>query len=386
MDLQERVAVLEQAAQFDVCAAVGQPMPLETGRVTERVPGLSDYIAHVVGKGGRRVPLLKILLTSACEKNCYYCPFRAGRDFRRQTLSPDELALAFDQMQRAGLVEGLFLSSSIAGMTRTMDRMLATVELLREKYKFQGYVHLKILPEAELAQIERAVQLADRVSVNLEAPDEAHLAKLAPRKTFEIGLLKPLRLAAEIIAQGGGRETGIGPTSQTTQFVVGPAGESDQELLETSQQLYDELHLARAYYSAFRPIPDTPLENNPPTPPLREHRLYQADFLLRRYGFRAEELPYDASGNLSMEHDPKTAWALAHPELFPVEVNRADRRQLLRVPGVGPKSAARILQARRLGTIRSLGDLRRLGVLTNRAAPFVLLAGHRPPVQLPLWG
>jgi len=381
MDIRQKLNLLGQAACFDLCAPSGSPVPI--AQQEERLlPDLRPYIStvHLPGRGTK--PVLKVLLTSFCERNCHYCAFRAGRDAPRVAFTPEELAATFDEMQRRGLVEGLFLSSGVAGSVRTMDRMLATVELVRRRYGYTGYVHLKILPDVEEAQIEQAVRLADRVSVNLEAPNPDRLALLAPRKDFGQGLMEPLRRAAEAIARGQGRWTKLG---LTTQFVVGAAGESDRELLTTAQRLYDELHLARAYFSAFRPIPRTPLEGHPPTPLARQHRLYQSDFLMRYYGFRFDEFVFDARGNLPLNMDPKVAWAQAHPEHFPVEVNRAPRAALLRVPGIGPISARRILQARQRGTLRFLSDLRKLGVVVSRAAPYVLLAGKRPPLQLSLF-
>ncbi len=383
--LRERVFSLSEAAQYDACVEAGHPVPLE--RRQPRMPAgfAPEHRVSYVTAGNRRMPVLKILQTSACEKNCYYCPFRAGRTLRRETLSPDELAYAFDQMVRAGLVQGLFLSSGIIGTTRSMDRLIATAELVRQKYEFRGYIHLKLLPSAEPAHIERAIALADRVSVNLEAPNPARLARLAPHKEFTHSLLETLRRAAEMIREARQEGRLIARAGTVTQFVVGPAGESDRELLATTQALYDAQALRRAYFSAFRPVPDTPLDGLPPTPPLREHRLYQSDFLLRFYGFRADELVYDAEGNLLLDRDPKLAWAQAHPEYFPVEVNHASRRQLLRVPGIGPRTADRILAARRHGKIRDLSQLGRLGVQTQRAAPFLLVAGRAPAIQLPLF-
>jgi len=329
-----------------------------------------------------RVPLLKTLLTNACERDCFYCPFRAGRNFRRATLTPDELAQTFEAMYRAGLVKGLFLSSGISGGgVRTQDRLLATAELLREKYGFRGYLHLKLMPGAERAQVERAMQLADRVSVNLEAPSSERLARLAPHKVFTEELLRPLRWVEEIRREQGGR----GP-SQVTQFVVGPAGESDYELLATTEMLYRELRLARAYYAAFSPVPDTPLDGHAPTPPLRERRLYQASFLLRDYHFRLSDLAFDADGNLPLDVDPKAAWAQRHLAERPVELNRAGREELLRIPGIGPKGAEAILKARRQGALRDLADLRKIGLMPERAAPYILLDGRRPAYQLALLG
>jgi len=273
-----------------------------------------------------------------------------------------------------------------------MDPILATVELLRGKYQYAGYVHLKIMPGAEQAQVEQALRLADRVSINLEGANAGRLAALAPGKDFEGELLGAMRWAHQLAqAQGLSFDTPFGrrtepakPPSLVTQFVVGPAGESDRELLTTADQLYRELKLARAY-SGFNPIPGTPLAGAAPTPVLREHRLYQADWLLRFYGFGLEELPFDSNDALPADADPKLAWARRHLAGQPVEVNCASRRELLRVPGIGPRSADAILRARRQGRLRDLADLRALGAVAGRAAPFVLLDGRTPAYQLSLW-
>ncbi len=385
-DLYQKVNLLGSQAQYDLCEAQGQPTPLPAVQASAAgLPDVSDSVATVIGQGGRRVPLLRILQTSACEKNCYYCPFRAGRRMRRTTLEPDELAAAFDLMLRKRLVEGLFLSSGIIGTVRTMDRMLATVELVRQKYQWRGYIHLKLLPNAEEAQIERAARLADRLSVNLEAPNEARLARLAPKKDFEQGLVEPLQRAWAIVRRLRSQGHAVASAGAVTQYVVGPAGESDQELLAASQRLYRQVGLRRAYYSAFNPIDDTPLQEEAPTPPRREHRLYQADFMLRQYGFDVAELPFDGQGNLPHDRDPKLAWAARHPEAFPVEINRAPQGLLLRVPGIGPQGASAIVQARRSGRLRSLEELQRLGVRSQQAAPYVLLDGRSPSHQLRLF-
>lgn len=386
LSLYDKVSLLGGQAQYDLCESQGKPVPVaDSSPPANRIPDVSDAVATVVGAGGRSVPLLRILQTSACEKNCYYCPFRAGRRMRRATLTPDDLAAAFGQMVQKRLVEGLFLSSGIVGTVRTMDRMLETVELVRHKIGWQGYVHLKILPNAEEAQIERAAQLADRLSVNLEAPNEARLARLAPKKDFEHGLVEPLERAWSIVRRLRNAGQRVANAGATTQFVVGPAGESDQELLTTSQRLYRQVGLRRAYYSAFSPVSDTPLENEQATAPLREHRLYQADFLLRQYGFNTDELPFDGTGNLSLERNPKEAWATAHPEFFPLEINRAAQAALLRVPGIGPRGAKAIMQARRGGGLRSLDDLRKLGIRADHAAPYLLISGRTPEHQLRLF-
>jgi predicted DNA-binding helix-hairpin-helix protein len=335
--------------------------------------------------------MLKTLLTSACERNCRYCAFSAERDFRRTTFLPDELSAIFDQLYRAGMVQGIFLSSGLAGGgQRTQDRLIQTAEILRTRYRFAGYMHLKLMPGAEFAQVERAMQLADRVSVNLEAPTSEVLARLAPRKQLLEELLQPMRYVEQIRRVRGGQPgTWSNPyrsgPSQTTQFVVGPGGETDRELLRTTDYLRRTVNLARAYFSAFKPVPGTPFQDQPPVSALRERRLYQGDFLLRDYGFRAKELIFDDDGNLSLEEDPKLAWARRHLTHAPVEINHAGRHDLLRVPGVGPVGVTRILRARRLGRLREIGDLRKIGVLAERAAPFILMDGRRPVHQLRFW-
>jgi predicted DNA-binding helix-hairpin-helix protein len=288
-DARDKVEVLGRAAQYDVC---GEACGTDAARVRGN---LDRWIYPAVMPDGKRVALLKVLMTNVCERNCAYCANRIGRDAPRTTFSPDELARLFDQMRQRKLVQGLFLSSGIAGgSTRTMDRMLATVELVRQRYAFDGYVHLKLLPGSTRAQVERAGQLAQRVSVNLEAPNMARLSRIAPNKGRE-ELLEPMRWASEFIRKGGGRWA---PSGQTTQFVVGAADESDHEILSTTSYLYQKLDLHRAYYSAFQPVRDTPLEGKPHTPTWREHRLYQCDFLFRLYGFDLEELVFAPDGNL----------------------------------------------------------------------------------------
>lgn len=337
---------------------------------------------------GKHIKLLKTLLTSACEQDCAYCPFRAGRDMRRATFSPEDFASLFIKLHRAGAVEGIFLSSGVTGGgVRTQEKLLDTAEILRGRYGYQGYLHLKVMPGAERGQVERSMQLADRLSVNLEAPNPNRLARLAPGKRFLDQLLDPLKWIDAIRTDQPAYKGWNGRWPSTvTQFVVGAAGESDLELLSTTQWLHRNVRLARAYFSAFSPIAKTPLEGIPKTDPLREHRLYQASYLLRDYGFQVEDLPFTASGDLPLPVDPKQAWAQQHLRENPLEVNRADEEQLLRVPGIGPKGVRAILQARSLQPLRDLSGLKKLGVITERAAPYLLLDGVRAPAQLPLPG
>jgi predicted DNA-binding helix-hairpin-helix protein len=337
--------------------------------------------------GGKSVPILKTLLTSACERDCYYCPFRAGRNYRRTTFKPEEMAKTVSDMNRAGLINGLFLSSGIIkGGMRTQDKLIETAEILRKKHQFKGYLHLKIMPGAEEAQVERAMQLVDRLSINLEAPNEKRLATLAPKKEFFEELLRPLQWVEQIRRSQAGRKGWNGRWPSTvTQFVVGAAGESDLELLQMAEYLYKELRLGRTYFSAFSPNVNTPLENLPAESPLRQHRLYQASFLFRDYGFDLEEMPFNQLGNLPLDEDPKMAWAQAELLENPIEVNRASREELLRVPGIGPKSAQVIVQERRHNKLRDLQDLRAIGVQTKRLEQFVLVDGKRPLRQLRLF-
>ena len=336
---------------------------------------------------GKQIRLLKTLLTSACENNCNYCPFRAGRDVRRSTLKSGEMAQVFDSLLHAGIVEGMFLSSGVVGGgILTQDRLIDTAEILRFKFGFRGYLHLKIMPGAERGQVERSMQLADRVSLNLEAPNSQCLERLAPGKVFSEELIQPLRWVEEIrqtIPACFGWKNHW--PSMTTQFVVGAVNESDVELLTTTDFMHRNLGLGRAYFSPFRPVLNTPFENQPPTSPIREHRLYQASFLLRDYDFELEELPFGENGNLPLSTDPKLAWATSNLIQAPIEINRSSRRELLRVPGIGPKSVDAILEARRKGRIRTLEDIRKIGIDPYRAAPFILLDGKIPNRQLSFW-
>jgi predicted DNA-binding helix-hairpin-helix protein len=260
--------------------------------------------------------------------------------------------------------------------------MLGTVERLRERDQYRGFIHLKLMPGASYDYVERAVQLADRVSLNLEAPNADRLAVLAPDKEWTDSMWGRLQWAADLIDRAR-REGWRGARSITTQFVVGAAGETDRELLATVERAHRELHLRRAYFSAFHPIERSPMSDLPSEDPLRELRLYQASFMVRDYGFGFAELPFGADGLLPLDRTPKRAWADLHLH-EPVEVNRASRTDLLRVPGIGPRSADRIIAARRTTRLREIAHLRTLGVVTAWAAPYVLLDGRHAPRQLSL--
>ncbi len=356
---------LAEAAQFDLSCACGD---------SDRTRGsLGQWIYPSVMPDGSTRPILKAAQTSACERNCHYCALRSDRDRPAHTLSPGDMARSFVEAHRAGLVQGLFLTSAISGgPVRTMDRLLATSEILRRRHRFRGYLHLKVIPGCEKAQVERAMALATRVSVNLEVPGPSHLARVCPRKDFDAELMQPMRWIAELLESRSGNAR-----SHTTQFVVGASDETDREIVGRAADLYADLGLARAYYSKFQPVPGTPLEDRPPAPFVREHRLYQADFLMRKYGYASSEIPFEADGNLSTARDPKQAWADIHPETFPLEVNQAEREQLLRVPGLGPIGVDRILERRLASTLRDARDLGIAPHLARRAEPYLLFDGRK---------
>jgi predicted DNA-binding helix-hairpin-helix protein len=353
-----------------------------------RAKGRDIPIFMAAGGGGRRVPLLKSMLTTACERNCNYCAFRARRNYRRVTFKPEELAQTFFNAYKAGWVDGLFLSTGMfAGGIHTQDKLIDTATILRERYRYRGYLHLKIMPGAEFEQVQQAMQLANRVSANLEAPNQVRLAYLAPQKDYAKELLQPLLWAEQIRSSKRYRPSAwsLGWASTSTQFVVGPAGENDLEILGTVAALFVRAKLRRAYFEAFNPIVDTPFEDLPPEKPLRQHRLYQASYLLRDYGFDLEELPFQSNGNLPEECDPKQAYAELHYQEKPLELNRASREYLLRIPGIGHRSADTIINMRRQYRITDIGQLKRAGILAERTAPYILLDGKRPHHQKPLF-
>ena len=357
------------------------PSPAKPTRQERNTASLRRSIYQVTTPRGPK-PVLRTMMTTACERNCFYCAFRAGRSStERLTLQPAEMAEGFTRMQKAGLVDGLFLSSGIiGGGVKAQDKIIDTAEILRKKQKYGGFIHLKIMPGAEYEQVRRAMQLADRVSVNLEGATQGRLAQLAPQKEFWDELLLRLMWTEQIRREERVR------ASSVTQFVVGAAGDTDLELISLSEKLYQQAGLRRVYYSSFFPVPDTPFENLPPASAKRQHRLYQASFLLRDYNWETEDIGFGADQNLRLDVDPKQAWADLYLRAAPVELNQADRQTLLRVPGIGPKSADRILRARRLGRLTDLKTLRALGVASpQKAAPYVLLDGRQPAHQLALF-
>jgi predicted DNA-binding helix-hairpin-helix protein len=375
-----KLALLGDAAAYE---PVGDQPQQERSRVPYQSHSLEECITNVSTPTGKR-KILKAMVTTACQMNCHYCPFRAGRSqMKRLTFTPDELASGLDTLQQAGKVEGMFLSSGIIkGSVTTQDKIIDTAEIVRNRYHYQGYLHLKVMPGIEYDQLYRLMQLGDRVSVNLEGPTQERLDVLAPKKDFQRELLSMLQLAEQIRRTHPHEKL----ASTVTQFVVGAVGDTDLELLSLSNRLYRQYGLTRAYYSGFSPVIQTPFENLPATDPLREHRLYQASFLLRDYGWNVEDLPFLTDGNMELALDPKRAWAERHLREAPVEVMTARRDQLLRLPGIGTVSANAILKARRKGKLTSLTDLQKLGIRApQQTAPYILLSGRRPLAQLKLF-
>jgi predicted DNA-binding helix-hairpin-helix protein len=377
-DIQQKLAILGDEASDEVTDVPA------TQSIQQGIKHATGFIYNAKQEGGGTSRLFKVLQTNSCAFSCKYCFTSCAIRRKRTTFKPDELATTFVSLQREKRVDGLFLSSGIVPNANvTMEKMLATVERLRLKEGYTGYIHLKLIPGASFEYIERAVELADRVSLNLEAPNQARLTELAPDKEFAGSMWGRMAWAAELMkrARLEGRQAA---RSLTTQFVVGAVGESDRELLETVQRAHRELDLRRAYFSAFHPIDRSPFADEPAEDPTRALRLYQSDFMIRDYGFSYADLPFNEQGLLPRDKTPKQAWAELHL-VEPVEINRASRIHLLKVPGIGPRSADRIIEARRETKLRDLSQLRALGVTTGWAAPYVLLDGRRTPEQLRLW-
>lgn len=380
-DAYQKLSLLDSALDFEPAGSEPLTESGSTPTRSERAPKALPCISEISTPTGKK-PVLKAMITTACERNCFYCPFRAGRtQTQRISFTPDEMAKTFNTMQRAQVVDGLFLSSGIIkGSTATQDKLIDTAEILRHKFNYRGYIHLKIMPSAEYDQIHRAMQLANRVSINLEGATEARLRQLAPKKDYWRELFQRLQWISQLRQQEQLR------ASVVTQFVVGAVGDTDVELLDISEKLYHQLGLRRTYYMAFHPVSQTPFAERAPTSKQREYRLYQASFLLRDYGWNTEEFSFETDGNLSLAVDPKAAWATTHLQQAPIEINRASRAELLRVPGIGPKSADAILVARRQHKFTELAHLHAVGVHdVTRATPYILLNGRRPMQQLALF-
>jgi putative DNA modification/repair radical SAM protein len=380
LSLEQRLEILADSAKYDVsCSSGGSNRKGVPGGIGSTRP---SGICHTWTADGRCISLLKILLTNSCIYDCAYCVNRSSNPIPRTALTPDEIVKLTMDFYCRNYIEGLFLSTGVVqSANHTMEQLIRVVRKLRVEERFNGYIHLKIVPGADAVLIEEAGRHADRVSINIELPSHRSLQLLAPDKPRE-SLIGPMRQLSSLIESArqehkhSGKAPRFAPAGQSTQLIVGATPENDREIITLSEGLYQRLGMKRVYYSAFVPVSsDQRLPALPSPPLLREHRLYQADWLLRFYGFSSQELLDEAHPNLDMRFDPKTGWALRHLEHFPVEVNRADYQVLLRVPGIGVRSAQRIVQARRTSRLGE-EELKRLGVVLKRARYFIT-AGDR---------
>src|ERR1700733_5118853 len=388
MDVQRKLEILADAAKYDAsCASSGtEKRDSRDGKgIGSTDAGMG--ICHSYTPDGRCISLLKILLTNACNYDCLYCVNRATSNVPRARFTIDEVVKLTLDFYRRNYIEGLFLSSGIIrSADYTMEQVVSVARKLREEHHFRGYIHLKTIPEADDALIAQAGKYADRLSINIEVPEETSLAKLAPEKDVRAirRTMGRLRLRLDEAQEGrkvtpkGNTAPRFAPAGQSTQMIIGADTANDQTILNTSANLYGSYRLKRVYYSAFSPIPDASRALPLLAPPLvREHRLYQADWLMRFYGFGVGEIVDPTKGMLSLDMDPKLAWALRHRERFPLDVARASREELLRVPGFGTKAVDRIIATRRVTSVRS-ADLARLHVSRRKALPFIVLSDHRP--------
>ncbi|MBN1788806.1 MAG: radical SAM protein [Sedimentisphaerales bacterium] len=360
----EKLQLLSRDSQYDLACACSYNKSEHRTRGTN-----GKWIYPVTLPDGGVASLFKTLISNHCTSDCKYCPLRQNEDIRRCSLSPEEIAASFLQYYRQGVVFGLFLSSGITCSSDTaMEKLIAPVEILRKKHNFKGYVHLKILPGSSRAAIEKAISLSNAVSINIETPGAQYLDKLSSKKDFLKDIVEPMKLISQLTAQSRHR------VKQTTQFIVGAAGESDRDIVNYTSALYKRINLQRVYFSAYQKHqPDNPKKQsiNTENAFMREHRLYQVDFLFRKYGFDQSDIIYDQSGLLSCETDPKEVWAKNHPEFFPVSINTADRHKLLRVPGLGLQTVETILNKRKLAKIRSIDDIGKVGSRLFRACKYL---------------
>ncbi len=403
MNTNAKLAILADAAKYDAsCASSGgKPRNSLDGKGIGSNDGMG--ICHSYAPDGRCISLLKILLTNFCQYDCLYCVNRVTSNVPRARFTVDEVVQLTLDFYRRNCIEGLFLSSGIIqSPDYTMEQVVEVARVLREEHDFRGYIHLKTIPDAAPELLQRAGRYADRLSINIELPTQEGLTALAPEKDSAAIKRSMARLRVHIDdAKDAKRDAIRAPITsllgarprravapqfaaagQSTQMIVGADAADDATILSTSANLYGAYRLKRVYYSAFSPIPDASSSLPLKAPPLvREHRLYQADWLMRFYGFAHDEIaPVGSGGMLSLEMDPKIAWALSHPERFPVDLNIAPREMLLRVPGLGVKAVERLLLARRVRRVRA-DDLKRLRVPTHKVLPFVVLADHKPSCE-----
>jgi putative DNA modification/repair radical SAM protein len=381
MELIDKLSILADAAKYDAsCASSGAPK-----RSSEGKGGLGSTngmgICHSYTPDGRCVSLLKILLTNFCLYDCQYCVNRRSSDVPRARFSPEEVVTLTLDFYRRNCVSGLFLSSGIIrSADYTMEQLIRVAKLLREEHQFRGYIHLKTIPEADPLLIEEAGRYADRLSVNIELPTDAGLQTLAPEKDV-VSIKQAMQTihVGEQTVRNEPRAPRFAPAGQSTQMIVGADATDDSTILHSAEALYGNFGLRRVYYSAFSPIPNSPKSVPLAAPPLmREHRLYQADFLLRSYGYRASEL-LQGPGDLALDIDPKLAWALDNRQVFPLDLNRAEATLIARIPGIGLRTTQRLIELRRQRKIR-YEDLTRMRCVLIKARPFIITSDYHPPL------
>lgn len=382
MTVQEKLEILADAAKYDASCASSGAKRAGTGKGIGHSDGMG--ICHSYTPDGRCVSLLKILLTNYCNYDCAFCVNRVSSDIRRARFTPEEVASLTMNFYKRNYIEGLFLSSGvIQSPDYTMEQLVRVARLLRETHEFGGYIHLKAIPGASQTLLDEAGKWADRLSANIELPTQQDLVQLAPDKKSDViestmGQIFERKNESEENRKKDRRAPKFAPAGQSTQMVVGATESTDQQILTTASHLYDDYKLRRIYYSGFSPYPRAdarlPLQ---PVPLVREHRLYQADWLMRYYGFRASELTTPDEPNLDLQRDPKLTWALRHREFFPVDVNAATREALLRVPGIGYRNVEKVLNIRRYHRL-TLEDLRKLNIRVGQARNFVVTADSLP--------
>ncbi len=369
-DTEEKLRILSQDSQYDLACACGTKNPDEHRKRSDD----NRWIYPVALPDGRYTYLFKTLVSNTCVNDCRYCPLRAGTDSRRCTLTENEIVKVFLDYYNRGIVSGLFLTSGVTGNAdRTMQVINNVAAILRKREQFRGYMHLKVIPGASDAAIEETVSLASAVSVNIEAPGEKNFRILTKEKDYTNDVIRPLKLISRLTASG----ERYNRVKQTTQFVVGASGETDSRIVKYTWGLYRRLNLHRIYFSAYQrgagdsdlPGEQSALSNKEML--IREHRLYQTDWLFRKYGFEENEIPFDSTGNLILDADPKEVWAERHPEFFPLNINKADMMELLRVPGLGHVTVDMIMKLRRKGRISSMDDLGRAGKRLNKARDYI---------------
>lgn len=388
MNVVEKLDILSRDAQYDLSCACGTKNPAEHRK---KSTGDTWLYPVTVANGGTGI-MLKTLMSNVCTNDCLYCPLRNTMDTRRVGLIPDELASFFMDLQRKRKLIGMFLSSGVIGSPdATMEKLTATAEILRKKYQYRGYVHIKIIPGSSTAAIDKALSLASAVSLNIETPGAKFFSKLSEKKQFETDIIEPLKYIAHMTAN----DAPFAKIHKTSQFIVGASDESDRDILSYTWAMYKKLSFHRLYFSAYQSglgDPSIPGEQNRiilpdhiddqtlfPFEPrrkdgsllIREHRLYQADYLFRQYGFSFDDLLFEQAGNLDLNIDPKQLWANRHPEFFPVSLSKASKEELLRVPGLGPISVGRILKARKCMKVRSLDTLKIPQHLVQKAETFI---------------